>query len=137
MSDGYASTRRLTVKVNALGGERAMDLALDAAGDRVFSESACEWDDADLPDPKDTEAFEFDELGGYEVVLLRRAYSNSPGGSAHSADYAVEAASGPIPIYENPDIQDRSEAYIAEKNRIELSGNTVSPLSGKRAGARL
>lgn len=113
-----------------------MNLALDAAGDYVFKDEAPEWDDADdLPAPVDMEVFECPSMGGYEVVLIRRAYSNTPGGSAHSADYAVESCSGPGAIYQHPDIQDKSEAYLAEQNREALETNTAT-VNTKKPTAR-
>lgn len=127
----FATAKRMVIRVNALGGERAMLLAMEKAGDIHFSERDPDWDDDDFPHMKNHASFSEKEAAGYEVVVVRRGYANTEGGSEYDADYGVVSCSEPRPFYDDPDTVDPSgeyqAAYRASCERKTLDQQTCIP----------
>jgi hypothetical protein len=119
----FASDRYFSLKINALNGENAVSVAIDAAADITFPGPGVEVEE-DL-DSEPTAALSREvALGGYEVHLVRRGFSNHPGGSEYTSDYAICSFEGPLPLFEAPDKIDQSAAYVAALEAAELAAAT-------------
>lgn len=134
----YASDRFACVKVNALNGIQARKTALDAAGGIYFEGPGEPVDDPDECLPNDNDALDHEkDLGGYELLLIRRGYSESYAGSEFEAEYAVFSFKGPLPCFEGNDhITDSSPGYLAVMQSRELSEKT-QPVAKKVRTGRL
>lgn len=128
----FASDRYFSLKINALNGGNAVTMAIDAAADITFPVPGVEADEEDL-DLAPTVALSKEEaLGGYEIHLVRRGYSNQPGDSEYTSEYAVCSFEGPGPLFGEPDRTDQSAAYVAAIEATELASATYASQPGTR-----
>ena len=120
----HANDRFISLKINALNGVHAAALALDAGGDLAFPGPGETSDDEELDDTCQARLADEKALGGYEITLVRRGYSNSPGASEYTAEYGVAEFVGPGPLFGDPDITDTTHSYVAALQSKELSSST-------------
>ena len=119
-----SKARTVRLEINALGGERAMQMALEKAGDLGFSRRCPEWDEEDLPSIGDHASFHETAAAGYEVIVVRRGYSNSESSGEFDADYAIAQCSAALGLFANPDMVDGSGEYRAALDQAQLHQDT-------------
>lgn len=116
--------RRIEFTVNALCGENAVDIAIGAAGNVVFSDPGEVTDQEYMDDTCELKLRSINELGGYRLTVIRKSFLSERIGTEYDYEYGIEKFSGPLACFESPDLIDTSPAYIAEMNAKEMTQNT-------------